>query len=171
MFLNDIKLENHVNIFSSRPRSNLFYKSLSLLWNLVKSSLKMKNILRFLIFNSWVMILFAISNELNLFKVEVEEENRSVYHAIFDVIFELFVRRGVFFEIIIFGQLSDHANDIVDEVFKKFEGTRPMSVFKYDSVTHLDESAVIFFDWNLTKSKNFSFDLNFKQSSKFFFFF
>lgn len=129
----------------------------------------MKNILKFLIFNSWFMILLAFNNELNLFKVEVEEENRSVFPAIFDVIFELFVRRGVLFEIVIFGQISGHANDVVTEVLKKFEGTRPTSIFKYDSFTHLDESAVIFFDWNLTKSKNFSFDLNFKQSSKFLF--
>lgn len=101
----------------------------------------MKKIFFFLILNTLILLLCAgwIKKPFKYTSTQ----------AIYDVINELFLRRGTYFEIVIFGQLTARVGDKIDGIVGKINGSQNLRIFQYPKFVNLDESSVIFCDWKV----------------------
>ncbi|KAG5671310.1 hypothetical protein PVAND_001515 [Polypedilum vanderplanki] len=92
---------------------------------------------------SFVIILFSFYKKISSYS-EINSV-QSVSKAISDVIHEFYFAKNIKFDFIIYGEKSNHINDVIDEVTKDFE--IPMKLTHVKNLTSLinfNDSAVIF---------------------------
>lgn len=99
----------------------------------------MQKLCKYLLFNAIVFILIALSN--------CTVENFSL-QALQDVIFEIFIRRGLFFEIVFFGEFSKNTSRPFSEVIRRLSGNQTILISNYDTFCpkQIKSSALFFVD-------------------------
>lgn len=98
-------------------------------------------------------ILFSCIFFLNFFASKIFCS--SLAEPLNDVVTELFVKREVSFEFVIYGNSTNNFSNSVDLMLKLFDGNRSTKILKSEKVLGLKNSAVIFVDQNfLAKNKD-----------------
>lgn len=99
------------------------------------------------------LITLVTSNLDNKYKyLQVIDNTSSSSHALYDVVEELFIRRGIYFDIYICGKATGFFNDQIDNFLKMFGQKRAI---KHEWLTYFKESAVIF-----VNTETYGFELN-----------
>ena len=128
----------------------------------------MKNFLRFLIFSTFCLLFVASNGNLTRFSDRELRESR--FQALHDVIHELFLKPGLFFEIIVAGKLSTHVSDTINGVSKLLDGIQPLTLHQDEMAPVIEHPSLIIVDDKLDQKvdlKSMSFGFNLHDNPKF----
>lgn len=125
----------------------------------------MQNFCKYLLVNALFLSLFSLS--------DCTMENLSL-QALQDVIFEIFIRRGLFFEVIFYGEFSKNISKPLSEVIRRLSGNQAILISNYETFCpkQMKSSAIFFVDaYSKTNLTEIKFSYNFPSHMKFLFVF